>query len=167
MDKAGFWKLIDESRQKAEADDEAQLDVLGDLLYELEPAEIVEFDQIFSQYHDRAYDNGLWAAAYIIGGGCSDDSFMDFRGWLISRGETVYEAALADPETLVDVVGEDEETQVEGYQYVAAEVWSHTTGRDYDEFPVAEFERKHEPSGVVWEEEDLETLYPKLCERFF
>ena len=166
MDKTTFWKLIDASRKAADGDAEEQIDALAEKLEPLAPDEIVEFDRILSEYHDRAYDRDLWAAAYIIGGGCSDDGFMDFRGWLISRGEKVYEAALADPESLAKVVGPDDECQVEGYQYVASRVWEEKTGKDMTEFPRHAFERKSEPSGADWEEDDLDERFPKLCKKF-
>ncbi|MEO5978010.1 MAG: DUF4240 domain-containing protein, partial [Chryseolinea sp.] len=40
------------------------------------------------------------AAAYTIHSGCSDDGFADFRGWLISRGKSVYENSLSSPDNL-------------------------------------------------------------------
>ncbi|MFD6821443.1 DUF4240 domain-containing protein [Streptomyces sp. NPDC060085] len=42
------------------------------------------------------------AAAYLIGGGCSNDSFMDFRAGLIALGRDWYEKATADPDSLAD-----------------------------------------------------------------
>jgi hypothetical protein len=42
----------------------------------------------------------VWAAAYLIGGGCSDDSFMDFRAGLISQGRDWYQKAADSPDIL-------------------------------------------------------------------
>jgi hypothetical protein len=42
--------------------------------------------------------------ADLIYGGVGDGGWTDFRAWLIGRGQTIYENALADPESLVDVV---------------------------------------------------------------
>ena len=50
---------------------------------------------------DRAYRQELWGAAYLINGGCSDDGFVYFLGWLIAQGRDVYQAALPDPDSLV------------------------------------------------------------------
>jgi hypothetical protein len=36
--------------------------------------------------------------AYLLRGGCSDDSFDAFRGWLILLGCRVFEATLANPD---------------------------------------------------------------------
>lgn len=45
----------------------------------------------------------LWAAAYLINGGCSDDGFDYFRGWLIAQGRTVFEQVTADVDCLADL----------------------------------------------------------------
>jgi len=167
MDKAGFWEIIDESRKAADGDPEEQLVTLGEILQALPPDEIVSFDRHLSEYHSRADHWDLWGAAYIIGGGCSDDGFMDFRGWLISRGEKAYEAALADPESLVNVVKDhDGECQVEGYQYIASQVWEEKTGKSYNDFPTHDLPRGQDTAGTPWEEEDLEERFPQLSKKF-
>ncbi|GAA1585730.1 hypothetical protein GCM10009678_80400 [Actinomadura kijaniata] len=51
----------------------------------------------------ESYRGDLWGAAYLINGGASDDGFDYFRGWLVSQGRAVYEAALADPDSLAAV----------------------------------------------------------------
>jgi hypothetical protein len=51
---------------------------------------------------DESYRWDLWGAAYQINRGCSDDSFDYFRGWLMAQGQTVWESAVADPDTLAD-----------------------------------------------------------------
>jgi hypothetical protein len=168
MEKQDFWKLIDASRHAAEGNAEEQIETLTAQVADLSPGEIVAFDRILSEYHARAYDWGLWGAAYVIGGGCSDDGFMDFRGWLISRGEKDYEAALADPESLLDVVTEsDGDCQIEGFQYIASQVWEEKTGKSSDDFPSHGIEHREEPAGTPWEEDELEERFPRLCERFF
>jgi hypothetical protein len=167
MDKTQFWKLIDSSRRASEGDPEEQIEILREKLSDLEPDEIVAFDRIFNEYDVRAYHWDLWGAAYVIGGGCSDDGFMDFRGWLISRGEKAFEAALADPETLVKVVKEeDDDCQIEGFQYVASQAWEQKTGKASADFPSQEAGLPAEPWGTPWEEEDLEKRFPKLSKKF-
>jgi hypothetical protein len=39
----------------------------------------------------------------MINGGCSNDGFEDFRGWLIVQGHEVFERMIADPDTLADL----------------------------------------------------------------
>ena len=64
---------------------------LASFLSNLAPQEIVDFERIFGELMDQAYSWPLWGADFIIGGGCSDDGFIDFRGWLISVGREIYE----------------------------------------------------------------------------
>ena len=170
MNNAAFWKLIDASREQAGADLDEQVTDLRARVDQLDPDEIVQFGKLFAEYWARAYTWDLWAAAYILGGGCSDDGFLDFRGWLISRGERVYEEALRDPETLAQVVNADagDECQYEGFQYIAREAWEKQTRNRVGDFPVVEITQPDEPMGQPWSEEgdDLERRFPKLWRKF-
>lgn len=109
----------------------------------------------------------MWGAAYIIEGGCSDDGFTDFRSWLISRGRDVYEAALRDPESLVEVAAADgvEATSFEEFQYVARRVYEEKTGHDMPDTGVKHAE---EPTGKEWSEggDDLSRRLPKLWTKY-
>jgi len=44
----------------------------------------------------------VWAAAYLTGGACSDDAFVDFRAGIIAQGHGWYEKVAASPENLAD-----------------------------------------------------------------
>ena len=170
MNKAAFWKLIDASREKAGGDLDEHVADLRARVEQLDPDEIIQFGKLFAEYWSRAYTWDLWGAGYILGGGCSDDGFLDFRGWLISRGEQTYEDALRDPETLAQVVNADagDECQYEGFQYVAREAWEKKTRNRLGDFPVAEITQPDEPAGEPWSEEgdDLERRFPKLWRKF-
>lgn len=166
MNHTDFWNLVDKSRDAAGGDADAQIEELHSLLSKLEPEEIVAFDRLFSELHLHAYDWSLWGAAYVIGGGCSDDGFSDFRGWLISRGQKVYEQAMASPDSLADAVAEDEETQVEGFEYAPRQAWSEVTGQDEDAFPEHGMPYPASPKGSSWSEDELDRLFPKLTKKF-
>ncbi len=173
MDTSQFWQLIDASRTQAHDDPQAQLDILADLLQALPAEEIVAFDHLLSQCFDQSCTWALWGAAYVIGGGCSDDGFDYFRGWLISRGAQTFAAALADPDSLAEhITDADEETgcEAEGWQSVAVDAWCAQTGQSYAAFPTIPLtnpQSAHGPVGEEWSEDDLEALYPRLCARFF
>jgi Protein of unknown function (DUF4240) len=168
MDKPTFWKLIDASRKQAKGDPDAQLEILRSSLERLSPDEIVQFGRLFEEYHIKAYTWELWGAAYLIGGGCSDDGFLDFRGWLISRGEKAFERALEDPESLVRLVKDDDDCQYEGFQYLASQAWEKKTGMSMADFPDYGLSYASEPSGERWAEDgdDLRQRFPKLWKRF-
>lgn len=170
MDNVSFWKLIDQSRKAAEGDPEQHIDELGPLLDALPEEETVEFQNLFNTHFQASYTWPLWGAAYVIGGGCSDDGFDYFRGWLISRGEKAFNAAMANPDTLASVIKEgDEEVdcQVEGGQSVGVDAWCRKTGREYSAFPFKRSGAQQDgPAGDEWAEEDLDRMYPKLSKRF-
>ena len=50
-------------------------------------------------------------------------SFDYSRDWLISEGQSVYEAAVEDPETLANLDGADEDTVDRLYPKLAAKYW--------------------------------------------
>ena len=143
MDIKRFWKLIEQSRRVIDPDNadgnmERQAQELSVLLSRLSPDELVSFDEHLTRLLKQAYDWKLWAAAYLLGEGCSDDGFMDFRSWLISMGRKVYERALADPDSLASVVRrpEIEDFFFEGLSYVVYEVYEQKTGQEMPPGPL-------------------------------
>jgi hypothetical protein len=91
-----FWELIDHGlRDQAIGE---RLDTLPERLALFKSAAIRKFDQILRQMDNAAYRHDIWALAYLLRGGCSDDSFDAFRGWLILQGRRVFEATLANPD---------------------------------------------------------------------
>jgi hypothetical protein len=91
-----FWELIDYGLGKQSIGE--RLDTLPERLALFKPPAIRKFDQILRQMDNAAYRHDVWALAYLLRGGCSDDSFDAFRGWLILQGRKVFEATLANPD---------------------------------------------------------------------
>ena len=105
INKESFWDLIHEAKNACGQDMDAMLAYLKDRLVSMGHAQAQNFHDIIHVYEDLADKFGLWDAAGIMKEyGCSDDGFIDFRAWLIEQGREVYFAALADPDSLADVV---------------------------------------------------------------
>jgi hypothetical protein len=67
--------------------------VLVELLRGRPLAELVAFRQVQDELFDReAHRWDLWAAAYVINGGASDDGFEYFLGWLMAQGRARWES---------------------------------------------------------------------------
>ena len=162
MNDEQFWKLIKQSRRGTE-DCEEQAEKLESLLAKLEPPEIVAFDELLAKRLNEAYRWDLWAVAYIINGGCSDDSFEYFRCWLIAQGKEFFEAVLKNPEHAGKRVKVGDEVECEDFLYVALKAYETKTGQ---ELPARKTKHLKTPKGKRWKEDDLEKLYPKLCKRF-
>ncbi len=167
-----FWQIIERAAQFPR-DPDAHLEALREVLRELSAEEIISFEVAFRRYLNEAYTWDLWGAAYVIHGGCSDDGFEYFRRWLVSRGRDVYEAALADPDSLAQLdvrPGSDDVWEFEEIYYVAKYVFEEKGGvgdvRDYSE-PEAGMVGPG-PSGDPFkeDEEHLARRYPNLWRRF-
>ncbi len=160
-----FWGLIAETKARASGNFQRHAKLLQNELVKLPSEEILSFYEIFREYFDRAYRWDLWAAAYIIGGGCSDDSFMDFRSWLISMGKDVYEQTLMDVDTLAQIKfgsGGEEDAFFEEFHYCSMWAYEKKNGA----FPQLKIKSPTKPAGEDWEEEDLERLCPKLWAKY-
>jgi hypothetical protein len=105
MDATDFWNLIDDARARVGApeDAEAVVERASALLATRPRDEILAAQQVFWDLMAASYRAPLWAAAYTINGGCSDDGFDYFRGWLIAQGREVFERVVADPDTLAEL----------------------------------------------------------------
>jgi len=98
MPEARFWALIEQSRPFGRE----QVGRLEAALQLLDCSDRLAFDLTFFKLREAAYRWDVWGAAYVYAGGCSDDSFMDFRAGLIGLGQSAYEAALVNPDSLAE-----------------------------------------------------------------
>ena len=169
-----FWELIGRTTGDG-SDPDRQLEALRQVLRELTAPEIEAFERSFQEQQRRAYSWDLWGAAYVINGGASDDGFEYFRRWLVSKGRTVFEAALADPDMLAEIAAPEEQGdyEFESFAYIASDIWKEKTGIDpltdqQGRFPFAGEPLPPEPLGVPFEEDPdhLAKRYPKLWARF-
>jgi hypothetical protein len=94
-----FWSLVESARAGTTTCCEVAANAAARLAT-LPPSEIVATHQALWRLMDASYLHPLWAAAFLIRGGCSDDGFDYFRGWLLARGRQVFETAVADPGSL-------------------------------------------------------------------
>jgi hypothetical protein len=157
------WKIVDGVHAASKGDMDTKCQLLGKELRKLTAEEVWSFAERFGDCDARAYTWELWAAAYIIGGGCSDDSFSDFRATLISMGQSTFERVVEFPEALIDLDLDEDNAFYEGYQYVAAEVYEEITG---DEMPVQSKPHPKEPSGKEGKEDEVATIYPELAKKY-
>jgi hypothetical protein len=174
-----FWSVVELARQRAKEKargltvgrtendriDECIEDALYTVLSRLPSEEVAGFEDVFNRLHNAAYHHDLWAAAYIMNGGCSDDGFIDFRYQLIMKGRHVYEEAIRDAQTLTSTfVG-----GYEGVQYVPNKVYKEKTGREipYGQFAPPAKPYRREPEGEQWKENDLPVRFPKLWAKYW
>ncbi|GLF95401.1 DUF4240 domain-containing protein [Streptomyces yaizuensis] len=130
-----FWQLIDTARAQATTG-RPFADALTDILAARSPQTILAYERTFTGVHGGLHRWDVWAAAYLIGGGCSDDSFMDFRAGVIAQGRAWYERVHASPDSLarhpLALTGEPERLEEilfdESVNYAAAKAYPRALG---------------------------------------
>jgi hypothetical protein len=163
MSRDGFWDIIKQSRRGA-GDIERQIVKLRHRLEKLTADELLAFDCHLQETIRNACRWDLWAAAYIINGGCSEDGFYYFLGWLIAQGKSYYESTLADPNNAGKKVNSCEMAECEEILYLAEEAYEKSTG-------MTDFENRRavitrEVHGTPWIEDQVNKLFPKLAKKF-
>jgi len=163
MTRDEFWQLIDASRDSGGETFETA-ENLREALEKRPLGDILEYLLQQEQVMEESYTLALRGAVYLAHGGCTDDQFEAFRGWLLAQGREVFERVVADPDALVDVFPEDDKAESEQMLYVGALAHEAATG----EFP--EGPTFHAPDlGARFDFDDalqMKPRYPRLWERF-
>ncbi len=162
MDELRFWEIVQHAHDQTNGDMDEKCELLKNTISQLSKDDAKTFVNIFDSMMDRAYSWQLWGAAYVINGGCGDDTFSDFRASLISRGRSAFERALSDPESLAIEDFDEDAWFYEGYQYAVTDGVKAAVGS------IVNREKPHpvEPSGHEWTEDKVYGLYPKLSKKF-
>ena len=160
MTEEQFWTIIENSNRGRN---------LKECLTPLSEEELFGFRYWWIHFCHISYKQELWAVAYVVLGGCSDDGFDYFRFWLIVQGQKVFYNALENADTLCDVFSELEDPEGEDLNYAVQKVLEERTG-DEDFFYTVEenyllpqYTHKIE---LEWEEDNEESIR-KVCPRTF
>ena len=177
INKDSFWKLIQSAKETCGQDMDAMMDFLKDRLVSMGPEQAQNFHDILHAYEDLADKFGLWDAAGVMKGyGCSDDGFIDFRAWLIAQGRDTYLSALADPDSLAEVIPYGD-CCFETLSYVGDYAYEQLTGKSaYEQTDQREYKRlvaelKRDityKDGIQFPREgaELKQFLPRLCAKY-
>ena len=156
-----FWAVIDRARQRATPNSErAMLDALYRELVKLPDQELFAWYDLQQSYMALAHTPKMLAAAVLINGGSSDDRFTDFTAWLVAQGKTVYESALANPDSLAQIDLPFDNAEWEFCGYIAGDAYE---GKQYlDQL------RPEKPAGRALrsrcpQRADLEIQVERIC----
>ena len=137
-----------------------------------DPAEIVAWGRHLDKVMVASGSEDLWAAAYLINGGCSDEGFDAFRGWLVAHGREVLARSVRSPDSLADVPAVRAAAQsgavfeAEEVLAIAAEAYEQATG---SELPPTEGLVTRPEAAQLWDfddEEEMRRRLPKLSALF-
>ena len=171
-----FWKIIEETRS-GESNDRVFRRRINSRLQKLTPDELLEFERHRAKLNEQSYSWALWGAAYLMTGGCGDDCFDYFRGWLISQGRKTFENALKDPDTTLADLGRRTRVartplrvrirEFEEFVNAAQEIYETKTDQ---EMPDSVYQGIARPAlGEGWDFNDnleMKKRYPKLFAKY-
>lgn len=174
----GFWSTIGQARSATEKLVEIP-PWLIDHLSQKDEREIVYFGSHLQDCMHVSYDAKLWLGAVVLLGGCGDDTFADFRGWLIVQGREAFESALADPDSMAGLENFDGDYGYPRLFYmqsvprrafckrVAGDPRDSDAGDRFESlFPLRKHPALKNEDLIATNEEAVKGLFPKLAARF-
>jgi hypothetical protein len=189
VDQDEFWTLMESAvtaaegnRDGEEEDDfgEAIAQELVSRLARLDTASVLSFDDYLGRATSVLHRWDVWAAAYLINGGCGDDSFIDFKAGVVTLGREWHQRVVANPDSLADhpavqevATGRDTDFLFpEPVNYAAGEAFEQITG-DHDAYNDAAsqegYESESSDMGENFDFDDPEQMrrrLPRLAEMF-
>lgn len=165
MNEMQFWEYIDKA-----SDENDFSDALGDILYGLDLDDIISFKNIFLKKLSDSYIFPLLAANFVISSYVSDDGFKKFRAWLVSKGNSIFQNAIDNPETIAEWLHNDEVDEIEGNEilYIADRVYIELGGKESRFYNKISFPLEPDMN-IEWPEnkDEFKRQYPKLVARFW
>ncbi|MFU2511755.1 DUF4240 domain-containing protein [Pseudoalteromonas sp. ASV78] len=163
-----FWQLVTVPDKTAEP--ESVSERLKTLLSDLTDEQLIEFDKQFSLCMRQSYTWELFGAAFVMAG-CNDDyGFSEFRCWLISRGETTFNAALENADSLAQCtpvyhLNEQPYPYLDEYDLIAGLLYEE---RNEDELPFVP-SGLEQPKGKRFKDKPkfLKQAYPQLFAKYW
>ncbi|MFC0532631.1 DUF4240 domain-containing protein [Phytohabitans kaempferiae] len=165
-----FWALIGDAARDGGTPDTVA-DRAATTLASRDTSEIVGFEQHLRRVLDASYKVDLFGAAYLVNGGCSDEGFDAFRGWLMAQGRDAYARAVGEPDSLAELPAvrraalTGEELGSEKMLAVAATAHRTATGTELPEEPAA----KRPNTDDFWDfdnEDEVRRRLPRLAALF-
>lgn len=128
---ANYWDIVRESLLNA-VDQESQLAKLTSILTEMKPNQILTFALRTEELLYRAHTTPLKCACWIMNYGYgSEDGFIYFKTWLISKGQKIYSEALENPDSLIPHKNPNNEFyESEQFRYAPHYAFEQTSGED-------------------------------------
>jgi len=162
-----FWQIVGAAYRRDAAE---HFEALKAELEPLKWFEVVAFQARFNEAVDAANTPALGGAATLVNGTALPEAFRDFRVWLVARGRDAYEAALANPDSLADVLDGD---PVDGFGLEKASLRVYEARTGTSDFYIR---LGREPKTIgssteiahfnVADETELRTRYPRLSELY-
>ncbi len=163
MNEDTFWQLVQTGDNFAEPQEIAEN--LKIKLAKLNNQQLAEFDRYFAIKMRYSYTWKLWGAVFVIAGCDSEYAFSEFRCWLISRGQEVFEKTCKNPDCLagfnvIPVKDNQPWPYLDDYDLIPGLIFEERTGEELAFIPSGQ----NQPEGKRFKNKAsaLKLTYPKL-----
>lgn len=172
MTEAIFWELIDEARSAPNSNFETQCVTLTELLTEHSKEDIIAFEHMLREKIEEASSFRMMAATFLVCSFISDDTYEDFRAWLVGQGKNDFNKAIRNPDDIADMLSKHEARELGGefMLFVAVNAYLEKTESDDDEAFYQLIEHPDEKEIVQqWPESKNEyrKMLPRLFDKFW
>ncbi|MGF6906373.1 DUF4240 domain-containing protein [Fusobacterium sp. PH5-44] len=134
MTNQNFWAIINETYKEVGNDEAKYLEILNEKLYKLDDDTRYQFQSYVGYYAAKAEENNKFLLLMkVIEGSTSDDSFLYFCLWLVSRGEHIYFETLKNPDNFIKLVNPNDLPKSFGSYYAPGFEMLMTAGRKIEE----------------------------------
>jgi len=165
-----FWALIGDAASVGGTPDTVA-DRVATTLAARDADEIIGFERHLRRVLDASFKVDLFGAAYLINGGCSDEGFDAFRGWLMMQGREAFARAVGETDSLAELPAvrraalTGEELVSERMLAAAPEAHRRATGEELPE----ESATKRPNTDDFWDfddEDEVRRRFPRLAALF-
>ncbi len=172
MNEQIFWELIDKSKNAAPTHFETQCVTLTELLIPYDERDIIEFEHILRAQIERANTWPIMAASFVVCSFISDDTYEDFRAWIVGQGKENFDKILRDCNEITNLTtpGKAKDLGGEFMLFVAVNAYLEKLNQDDEE---AFYELIMHPEEKVvnqqWPEtkNEFRKMFPKLYDTFW
>jgi len=162
-----FWHIVSDCRTGATGL-AAFNSALERTLVALPREEVADFRLKWLACSEELYSWEVWDASALMLGGTDDDSFMDFRSWVISLGREAYASVLANADSLAEygqTIEEAESVAAEQLAGLLTRTYRAMAGEDPPNPP--EREVLSQPSGQrtnIRDRREIEAHFPRISD---
>lgn len=168
-----FWQFVAGCGASPSADADAFVTAWKAAIRNLSPDELIALNAALARTLRRAYTWDVRGVAYIMNGGCSDDDFLYFRQWLVSRGRAFFDTIVETTDELASLMPSNVHSpfEISELDLVLGDVWEEKTGIDQFDtekgFPDERVDLD-ELHGSKWKEDtaSMAQRFPKCWARF-
>lgn len=165
MQEQQFWQAIERARTQADGDVDAMADTLREQLSGYSKQQLVDFQTTLVAHSSQLYTSAHAAAAELVCGYLGDDGFTDFRSWVIAQGRAVFEAFVADPQSLAALPNLGDSCEgAERFGSAVDDLYEAAGGAVSDDEAYPILEPVDPPSGEPMSVTEARKAFPKLVD---